>query len=469
MTDGKTNIACVECRSTTRHISRRYNGHAFCSTCYAREFKHKECPKCHKIARLPRFNDTAICRTCETDKPCIRCGKTKYSTGKITQYGPVCNACSLYYRETKICPSCKNESQALSKSKHLDHDMAVCPKCQRSAHKICMLCRRHRLVTIVNNEPICKKCLTQDPSICSTCDSQIPAGRGTECENCYRRRLLAKRANFNLNGIKSQQIKIIYQHYSQWLPESINPLKASIVIDQDYQFFKKLDSIWGFLPSYEILLEYFDPEGLRKNLRVMRFLHDQGFIKIDETLKKEHSEKHQIKRLLLSIEADTLTEKIINTFYQQQLDRLSEGKTSYRSIRLALGASIDLLRLLKSNNDYLSQNEIDRFLIMKPGQRSNITGFVNHLKKLYDLTLSLDTSIIVSNKKQLEKMLLSMMFDKRDSKTVSEDLWVKVSLAYYHDLLVTKSSKFFVSKTSDNSFNITYKEERYFIPGIFSS
>lgn len=62
-----------------------------------------------------------------------------------------------------------------------------------------------------------------------------------------------------------------------------------------------------------------------------------------------------------------------------------------------------------------------------------------------------------------------MMFDKRDFKTVSEDLWIKVSLAYYHDLLVTKSSKFFVSKTSDNSFNITYKEERYFIPGILSS
>ena len=466
MNSTKQKTRCVECRSTERRIIRRYNGHAFCSTCYAREFKHKRCPQCQNIERLPRFNDTAVCRSCEINKPCIRCGKENYSTGKITPKGPACKSCSVYYREVKICPNCGDESQALSKSKHLDHDMAVCPKCQRSVHRNCSACHRHRLTSIVIGKPICNKCLVNDPLKCMTCDIKIPAGRGKECEDCYHRRVIIERANTNINEIGSKHLKEVYQAYSEWLPEKLTLLNASIAINKDIGFFKKLDDIWGYLPTYPILLEYFDPEGLRKSLRVIRFLDNQGFIKIDDALKKEHSEKHQIHRLLLAIEPDSWVEKAITGFHKRQLHRHSQNKTSYRSIRLSLSASLDLLKLIKSSDAPLSQKEIDLFLFTKPGQRANITSFINYLKKQFGLDLSLDIKATLSNKKHLQKMLFSMMIDQKKSKDVDHNLWIKVSLAYYHDLLISQSAKFNISNNLDGSYVMSYKGEDYFIPGI---
>ncbi|BCO27329.1 hypothetical protein MIZ03_2217 [Rhodoferax lithotrophicus] len=45
---------CDECGKDVAKIWRVHKGHKFCSTCYARVFKRRMCPKCGNFAKLPK-------------------------------------------------------------------------------------------------------------------------------------------------------------------------------------------------------------------------------------------------------------------------------------------------------------------------------------------------------------------------------------------------------------------------------
>lgn len=116
---------CDECGRKVAKLTRVYRGHGYCATCYARVFKTRPCSKCHVLARLHKKEANAICRRCEHMQPCVRCGKFNRPVGKITPYGPVCNACAVHFREARPCPLCGRSCRRLSRLSRLGSDLQI--------------------------------------------------------------------------------------------------------------------------------------------------------------------------------------------------------------------------------------------------------------------------------------------------------------------------------------------------------
>ena len=177
---------CDECGTCIEKAHRVHRALRYCTACYARVFKKRACPKCSNFVRLPNNDVTAICRQCEENKPCIRCGKVSYKVGKISQYGPVCNSCVPYYREQKVCGLCNKLSPRLSRVKRLNIDIQICQKCARHDYGTCHLCGRNRLL-LTNSDGIlvCKLCWGGEAVSCQFCGEKMPAGKGKQCDKCY--------------------------------------------------------------------------------------------------------------------------------------------------------------------------------------------------------------------------------------------------------------------------------------------
>ena len=114
---------CSECRRHGVRIVRVHRGERFCQTCYKRLFKRRLCPQCGNFARLPRFEQNAVCLTCENARPCVRCGKTDVRVGMRTPYGPACIACTPYFKPPEPCERCGTPSRWLSRREELEHDL----------------------------------------------------------------------------------------------------------------------------------------------------------------------------------------------------------------------------------------------------------------------------------------------------------------------------------------------------------
>lgn len=136
---------CDECGDAVEKIHRLYKQRNYCHKCYVRVFKKQDCPSCGKSSRLYKADNLAVCQQCETNRPCIRCQRIDYPIGKITEQGPVCNSCSVYFREFQACERCGVTSQRLSRISRFGDNLRVCPKCATRDYQTCQSCRRYRL------------------------------------------------------------------------------------------------------------------------------------------------------------------------------------------------------------------------------------------------------------------------------------------------------------------------------------
>ena len=152
---------CSQCGKSVRIYNRVFNGMGYCTACYNREFKHKPCAKCRVIYRLPHREKDVVCDKCQKNRPCLRCGKEHYSIGKLTQYGPVCHACAVYFREKKICSVCKKQSFGATRLGKSGTGAWFCPSCYGKAkgHASCPKCGRHRMLQKQSTEPCAKNVL----------------------------------------------------------------------------------------------------------------------------------------------------------------------------------------------------------------------------------------------------------------------------------------------------------------------
>jgi len=270
-------VDCDECGQEVSKLWRRHKGHGYCSTCYARVFKRRMCPRCGELARLPKNDLEAVCRQCDVDKPCARCGKASsdYNIGKVTPYGPVCIACAPYFREPEPCEACGESSQRLTRVKRMGHDHRLCPRCATADHGTCSACRRHRLLVMTSSgDALCKACYEQGEIACPSCGHPMPAGRGDVCEPCYWTRTCRKRISIGQAGITTNVLSKAFGEFGEWLIRATGPHKAALKINHFFSFFLEIDQAWSRIPSYSELLHHFGAEGLRRVRLPMRWLHD---------------------------------------------------------------------------------------------------------------------------------------------------------------------------------------------------
>lgn len=452
---------CSICDKTP--VKRKYQGEYYCANCYTQWFKRKTCKRCNQIKRIHLNGE--ICLNCERLTDCVRCSKQAgtFEIGKITDYGAVCNACYLYFREEKACFECGNLSRNLSRTPLANHNELLCLSCYRKySFATCKNCHRHRKI---NNQDLrlCKKCAENLTSTCPKCKNDMPSGYGNVCPNCARRTLMFNLIRLNTHLFRHKPIKTAYKKFLFWYMRKCG-ISVALHKGSDFvSFFMDCDDNWQDIPAYSDLVTHFKPNGLRANLTVLRWLLDTNQVVIDEALKDDLAEMQRIQSLFNKLKESV---PCIASYYKLLQRRYDDGKTSLKSVRLALQPAIDLISY-NDIADYPTQNQLNDYLADKSGQIAAITGFINHLKSVYHRELEIDGKLIKQMKvKRLKKYCSQRLIElyKKPSLTENEHMeLVHVALYTLHGVEIKKPRLDGIFQFNGVAYYQS-KEKDYFLP-----
>ncbi|MBL8805319.1 MAG: hypothetical protein JNN22_00620, partial [Rhodospirillales bacterium] len=215
----------------------------------------------------------------------------------------------------------------------------------------------------------------------------MPAGRLKECATCYWRGLLQRRLEIFKAGLKSPKHRSDLEEFAGWIAEKSGPASAAIKLRKYLALFIEIGEKWGDIPSYEDLITHFGPSVVQKNLVLFRWLRQSGRVTENKEFRTRETEKQLVSRLLGSFVDQSDAGALIHTYH----GHLLEGRPKQpRSIRLALSPAAAFLKFIGGKSrETLTQQNLDKFLLEKPGQRAALTGFVNFLRREFKYDLSI--------------------------------------------------------------------------------
>lgn len=473
LTENVTEHDCHGCNKSVSFIKKRYKGKKYCSTCYARIFKRRICSGCSDFARLPRDDEQAICNECIKKQPCIRCNKSNKPIGKLTEYGVVCNSCSVYFRPIEPCERCGTPSQKLTRISRFNDDLRVCSKCSTRDYETCPLCQKHRLLeSDASGQKVCTKCRDNPHKSCMSCHRMIAAGCANFCDGCYWRKNLWNKFDQNHKAFESTYLKQQYEGYTDWLEKKVGSHKAALYINKHTHFFMKTEIDWNkSVPTPKQLLATLRSSGLRTFELVMQWLKEVHDIKIDMDNKKSCSEKDQMEKLVQSILQPSLAYDVVLEYKNKLEEKIKRGGTSIRSARLAVKPAVALMLSMGQESTQLPNLEhIKAYLADYSGQAAALTGFINFLNDNYDTSidyrgLKKSDFLKIKRKQKLEKEIIALT--KTDLSN-SQDLidWVRKGLRYFHQLpyIVTLNVRTEMITEIDDGFTVILNEQCYWLP-----
>ncbi|QXR19622.1 transposase [Acinetobacter variabilis] len=390
MSNKDSRQVCNGCAKTVLKIKKKYKDKKYCSTCYARIFKKRPCPSCGVLARLSKNDSKAKCNECIKKQPCIRCNLTNRPIGKLTQYGVVCNSCSVYFRMIQQCERCNAPSQKLTKISRFKDDLRVCPKCATRDYETCPFCHKYRLLELdENGVKKCKRCKNYKDKPCLICNKLIAAGCGDVCEDCYWYKNLWQKYNQNLSIFESPFLKQQYKKYTSWLMNEVGTHKAALYLNKHTYFFIKSKMLWmESIPTANELLSQLRTHGLRKFELIIRWLDESYDLQILSTSKRECSEQDQTRLLIESLSQLSIAYKVVNSYKKKLDNKMKQGLTSARSVRLAIKPAVALMLLTDQGGELLPDlKSVKEYLVAFPGQAAALHGFINFLNDEYNTNI----------------------------------------------------------------------------------
>jgi len=432
---------CDWCGNHPVEIKRRYKDEGYCANCYRVWFIKKPCSRCEKIKRLHKKEEYPICLECRRNQPCKRCGKAAYLDGFNTEYGRVCRSCyQNHFKKKKVCQGCGVKKTNVSRYNELNHNEEVCVSCyQKQTRKTCTACKRFRKVIETPKGGLCEKCHQFGEINCPCCGNKMPAGQGKRCLDCYWNSRLEHETKLNQYLFKSDEVKKAYKDFINWFLERSNSMHVVLTHLKFTLFFKTCDELWQKIPLYENLIQEFKPDGLRHYLTVLRWLIETEQIIVDLKVKAEVAEQERIYKLLNKFDIIPTSVQLYYEFLNQKLEL---GKTSLKSIRLALQPAVDIYIDMSINTQQLpSQEHLDDYLKQKRGQFNAIYGFISHINRTYKTNLEcteVDPAILRKEKRKKLETKLIILHEKLLPTEKDNMNWILTSLEYFHNLKVSK-------------------------------
>ncbi len=335
-------LECDACGQRVKKFHRRYRNMRYCQSCYVFFFRKVMCPECGDLARLHTEFPLSVCNRCEKAKPCVRCGRKGYRLGKLTIYGPVCNACSYWFRESRLCSQCGKLSRLLSHSSRSGHGGQICPTCVRGEHRCCSECGRYReLVKSSDGREVCKRCLELGEIKCANCGAMMPAGYGKTCEECHWRAIFSKHRVTNLALFHDNVIACEYDAFCGWLGNRQSYRKCGTLADRYCLPFLRLENTSKQHADWHTLFRRFSPGEMRKYPLLERWLRVREPELSLNVTKQVSAEEHYIKNIIAR--GDCLKARDVVRQYAGLLEQRRAGGTQYRTVRMALSSAVALL------------------------------------------------------------------------------------------------------------------------------
>ena len=216
--------------------------------------------------------------------------------------------------------------------------------------------------------------------------------------------------------------------------------------------------------------------GLRKFELVTYWLDEVHHIKAALEDKDFCSQQDQIEKLILSLAQPSTAYDVVMS-YKGELDiKMKDGKTSIRSIKLAIKPAVALMHYVCASGATLPNlDHVKAYLIDYSGQTAALTGFINFLNKNFDtsidyLAFKKSKNFNEKRKNKVEKEIVELIDKPLDSK---EDIlsWVKNGLKYFHNLPYVDSLKikFEMISETDDSYSVSFNNQSYWLPKNLNS
>ncbi|WP_142660725.1 hypothetical protein [Methylacidimicrobium tartarophylax] len=357
----------------------------------------------------------------------------------------------------------------MTRVRRLGHGLRLCPKCARADHGTCPACRRHRLLSAgPDGRLLCRVCREKGEIPCPSCGKPMPAGRGKVCETCYwtdtcRKRIRLDRAAFSTAGMEKD-----FGEFGEWLIGDKGPHKAALTVHRYLSFFLEIEREWKNVPPYRELLAHFGAEGLRRARIPMRWLREAKGVKVDAAAREEDSERRRIEGIVGTFGQGTEAHRILVDYAGKLMQRVEEGKTSLRSVRLALTPAAALLRRAAQKGGGLpDQTLLDRYLLDAPGQKAAATGFANFLRKTRSLKLSVRTDAKKAKEAQrrtLKKKIVAMARHPEEGEDFIRR-WIAAGLEYFHSVKFNRKALEAVSaKVDEGGLRVVAGGRTYWLP-----
>ena len=468
---------CDECGRRGQRIVRNYKDRCYCSTCYARCFKHRPCSACGLSARLLVGDENAKCESCVSFGPCVRCGREQFELGRRTRFGPACKPCSVYFRAPRSCEHCGRSSRRLVRGERDGVVLRLCCGCQRANNATCSRCRRYRRILAWNDRrPLCSACASGDLKKCPICACQMPPGRIDRCDPCYRKDLLRRRVVISVAALASNSIAAAFQNYAEWLSNNVGPLRASRLINLHLRFFLEIEKHWLQLPSSFDALEQLGPAQLRRYVLPMRYLASIGKGTLSGPDKAKAADLRRVARALEGVERDGPAHGLLSQYRAALLERHGSGCLTPLSMRLALTAAKGLLLASRHRPSSLpDQSSVDGYIKEKPGQRASLSGFIGHLRRqgLCDIRVpAKPKSGSAQVRATIEDDLRHALSEERCPKDGGRKLLV-LALRYFHGLPLSAARRYVnpeaVAQSDDGSWYTLINQKRYWLPAEVAS
>lgn len=231
----------------------------------------------------------------------------------------------------------------------------------------------------------------------------------------------------------------LYFRFAEWLKQRRGIQFAAIHLNRYLPYFSKLDDLaerQGRIPIYGEVVAELTVTTARANLLVTLFLDQENIILINRTVQEKYSNIDMITRYCERFEEGTWAQKVIDGYLQKLESKLV--KTSIRSIRLAIGTAANLLSYSECLEEYkINTSVLHGYLWKYPGQKSSITGFVNHLNWQYHMKLEMPEwkyPALASPQKgrmQLKQLLIDLLRSPVQSEEYQNRL-ISTAIAYLH-------------------------------------
>jgi hypothetical protein len=264
-----------------------------------------------------------------------------------------------------------------------------------------------------------------------------------------------------------------FKAFGQWLVGKVGEHKAAITIHRYLPFFIEIEREWMEVPDYGALLEHFGAQRLRKELLPMKWLRESGLALPDDRTKEEDSDRRRIAAAMEKLPRGSRGRTILDGYCNALMGNLVAGKTSLRSVRLALSPAVSLL--LKADEVGRmppDQKTLDAYLETTPGQRAALSGFVRYLRDAYNVQIVLpkidDEKLKRNRRRRLEAELMALARNGGDKDDLSQQ-WVELALEYFHGLprrvgrTVRKDQ---IASDGNGGMAVTLDGSQYWIPAI---
>lgn len=410
---GKHIKMCDCCGKPMQKAHAYYEGKAYCTTCYYREFKPVGCDGCGKTTRTPGGRRPALCRSCRAkNRNCVRCGKPVPRAALTVDKGVACPSCARHFKEPAACPVCGQLSLYLSRDFKNGFTEPVCQRCRRKGHITCPVCNKNRRPagTTSDGKLVCADCLSTNgkPFICPRCGREGKRHSSTKCDACYWEDSARKRLKDALAMLSHNWVRESFETFIPALIDRIGAQKAALRLEKYFLFFARLDASFPNprTISAEALASIFGREGLRRHAVPYGFLVKSRIVppqtEYDLETAAEKARQDKILERVTKLWYGSLLHEFrthleaVGERYENRGWKEERRRFIPRTITGNLRAAMKLLESLDpdiiGSTPQIEQIHLDRFVVNNPGYRDSIRAFVRYLnnkKKVFKkLTLS---------------------------------------------------------------------------------